>query len=290
MDIMDIIIIGSGPAGISAAIYAARANISFAIIERTYPGGKLAWIEKIENYPGFPDGISGTKLAEKFYSQALKRGANFIFQEVKSVKKSDNSFTIQTEIQTYQAKNIIVASGSIPKQLNIKGEDRFKGRGISYCVLCDGPLFRNKKVVVIGEGSMLESEINFLKQFSGSITWIKSPGSANTLINGITVIKGTPIEIKGENKVEEILVQTESDVIEVQTDGIFIFAGFKPSFEFLPSDIKRDKTEYIITNQNFLTSTNGIYACGDIRSGSMKQIVSAVYEGAAVINQIRKNL
>ncbi|HOC02100.1 MAG TPA: FAD-dependent oxidoreductase [Candidatus Ratteibacteria bacterium] len=286
---MDVIIIGSGPAGLSAAIYAARANLSFSVIERLYPGGKLVWIEKIENYPGFPGGISGAELAERFYSQALKLGVNLIFEDVLRIEKSGEKFNISTKDKTYETKNVVVASGSIPKHLGIKGEDTFKGKGVSYCALCDGAFFRNKEVVVIGEGKQVEADINFLRNFS-SVIWIRHPGKMYTSIDGINIIEGKPVEITGENRVEKVLVQTKSGITEIKADGVFIFAGFKPSFEFLPPDVNLDNAGYIITDKNFLTSVNGMYACGDIRSGSMKQIVSAVYEAAAVINHIRKHL
>lgn len=286
---MDVIIIGAGPAGMSAAIYAARANLSFAVIEKMYPGGKLVWINKIENYPGFPGGISGAELAERFYNQAAKLGVEFIFQDVKKVEKSQQLFRVFTVDKSYETKNIVVASGSVPSHLGIKGEETFMGRGLSYCVLCDGVFFKNKTVVVIGEGKHTESDINFLKDFS-SVIWIRQPGSKGTSIEGISVVEGTPIEIVGKDTVEKVIVQTRFGSTEVNTDGVFIFAGFKPSFEFLPPDINLDKAGYIITDRTFLTSVNRIYACGDIRSSSMKQIVSAAYEGAAVINQIRKSL
>ncbi len=286
---MDLIIIGSGPAGISAAIYAARANMSFAVLERMYPGGKLVWIDRIENYPGFPLGISGPDLAEKFYRHATQLKVNFVFEKVDRVEKNAEFFKVFAGEKSYEARFIIVASGSIPVKLGIKGEDTFSGRGVSYCAICDGAFFKNRKVVVIGEGRHVETDINYLKGFS-SVVWLRKPGSPEKNIDGISTVKGIPIEIKGENSVKSIIVKTESETAEIETDGVFIFAGFRPSFDFLPSEVKLDKSNFIITDSRLQSSVEGIYACGDIRSGSMKQIVSAVSDGAIAVNEIRKKI
>lgn len=286
---MDIAIVGSGPAGMSAGIYAARANMSFIIFERMYPGGKLAWIERIENYPGFPEGISGPELAERFYKHATALQANFLFQEVKRIEKDNEIFRIFTGEKTFEARFVIVASGSVPKKLGIKGEDAFVGKGVSYCAICDGAFFKDKRVVVIGEGKHVENDISFLKSFS-TVVWLRKPDSQEKEIAGVSIIKGTPVEIEGEYSVKSIIIQTESGIKEIETDGIFIFAGFKPSFDFLPPEVAVDSSGYVRTDSNLQSSLDGIYACGDIRSGSLKQIVSAVSDGAVAINEIRKKL
>ncbi|MGB9642017.1 MAG: NAD(P)/FAD-dependent oxidoreductase [Candidatus Ratteibacteria bacterium] len=283
------IIVGAGPAGISASIYAARANMSVMVIERMYPGGKLVWIEKIENYPGFPDGVTGSELAERFYRQAMALNVNFVFQNVDRIEKVPEGFRVFSASDYYEARYIIVASGSVPKKLGIKGEDAFLGKGVSYCAICDGPFFKNKRVVVVGEGKHVISEINYLKGLS-SVTWVrKSAGQLQTL-EGVNIVNGVPVEITGESVVKGIVVQTEKEIKTIETDGIFIFAGFKPSFEFLPPTVALDSSGYIKTDSNLKSSVDGIYACGDIRSGSLKQIVSAVRDGAVAINKIRENL
>ncbi|MCM8822023.1 MAG: FAD-dependent oxidoreductase [Candidatus Omnitrophica bacterium] len=286
---MDLVIIGSGPAGISAAIYAARANISFVVLERMYPGGKLVWIEKIENYPGFPGGISGPELAERFYNHATKLNVNFTFQNVRKIKKQEGIFKVYAGENIYDVRFVIVASGSVPSKLGIKGEDEFSGRGVSYCAICDGAFFKNRKVVVIGEGKHVEADINYLKSFS-SVVWLRKPGVVEKDIFGVSIIKGIPVEINGENSVRSIVVKTESGIKEIETDGVFIFAGFKPSFDFLPSDVALDSSGYVKTDAHLKSSVDGIYACGDIRSGSLKQIVSAVNDGAIAVNEIRKRI
>ncbi|MCM8816140.1 MAG: FAD-dependent oxidoreductase [Candidatus Omnitrophica bacterium] len=289
MDILDLAIIGSGPAGLTAGIYGARANMSFVVFEGMYPGGKLVWIKKIENYPGFPTGVSGPELAERFYNQATNLKVNFIFQKVEKVVKDKDVFKIISGTQSYQTRFVIVASGSVPKKLGIKGEDEFLGRGVSYCAICDGPLFKNKKVVVIGEGKHVETDLEYLKRFS-SVTWLRKPNSQEKKIDGISVVRAIPVEIVGEYSVKLIIAQTESGFIEIETDGVFIFAGFKPSFDFLPPDVILDDIGYVKTDGNLQSSVEGLYACGDIRSGSLKQIVAAVNDGAVAINEIRKKI
>jgi len=286
---MDLVIVGSGPAGLSAAIFAARAGMSFIVLEKMTPGGKLVWIEKIENYPGFPGGISGPELAEKFYLQASQLNVNFVFQGVDKIEKKDDLFMIFSGNNIYEAKYIIVASGSIPKKLDVKGEEEFLGKGVSYCAICDAPFFKNKKVFVIGEGRHVLSEIKLLKKFS-SVTWLVRQGSTIKDMEGVDVVKGSPVEICGKEKVESIIVDTGSGTKEFQTDGVFIFAGFKPSFEFLPGEVLVDSAGYIKTDSNLESSVRGLYACGDIRSGSLKQIIAATFDGAFAVNQVRKHL
>ncbi len=190
---MDLAIIGSGPAGLTAGIYAARASMSFLTFERMYPGGKLVWIEKIENYPGFPDGISGPELAERFYNQAIKLKVNIMFQNVSRIEKDREYFRILAGENYYEARFVIVASGSVPRKLGIEGEEKFLGRGVSYCAICDGPLFKNKKVVVIGEGKHVESEIKYLKTLS-TVTWLRRPGTDEKNIQEISAVKGVRLK------------------------------------------------------------------------------------------------
>lgn len=286
---IDIVIIGSGPAGISAGIHAVRANISCVVIERMYPGGKLVWIDRIENYPGFPGGISGPELAERLYNHATGLNVNFVFQSVNKIEKEKEVFKTFTDDKVYESRFVIVASGSIPKKLGIKGEEDFVGKGVSYCAICDGAFFKNKRVVVIGEGKHAETEIRYLSNLS-SVIWLRKPASVEKEIQGVSVVKGIPLEIKGKESVSSLIVQSESQIKEIETDGVFIFAGFKPSFEFLPSEVVLDDAGYIKTDEKLQSSIEGIYACGDIRSGSLKQIVSAVNDGAIAVNEIRKKM
>jgi thioredoxin reductase (NADPH) len=289
----DLIIVGAGPAGLSASIYAARARLNFIVLERVYPGGKLMWIDKIENYPGFNEIISGQVLGEKMYMQALKLGAKFNFESVKEIKDESNTKKVITENNNiYETKAIVIASGSILKKLGIPGEEQFSGKGVSYCAVCDGFFFKNKTVAVIGEGPIALSDVKFLKNIA-SVIWIKKRKDAIIIPADVKVIYGNVKEIKGNQKVEGILVENQEKGIteEIGVDGIFIFSGFRPSSDFLPEDkIKLEEKGFITTDNNLQTSISGIYACGDIRAHSLKQIVSACSEGAIAVEHLRKNL
>jgi thioredoxin reductase (NADPH) len=285
---MDIAIIGAGPAGLTAGMYAGRAGISCRIFERMYPGGKLVWIEDIENFPGFPEGITGRDLAEKIYRQTLRFKVEVVFEDVIKVEAGGTSISIVTGSGVYDCRAVIVASGSIPRKLGVPGEEALIGRGVSYCALCDGYFFRNKTVAVVGEGKRVLSEIEFLRKLA-KVVWVtrekEIPGDT-----GVTVINGKTREILGTDHVSGIVVESPSGVQTINVDGVFIFAGFKPSADFLPPETKKDAAGFLITDQNFQTSVKGIFACGDIRAGSLKQAVSACSEGAQVIQAIHRIL
>ncbi len=289
----DLVIIGAGPAGLSAGIYAARAKMNFTVLEKVYPGGKLMWIDKIENYPGFNEIISGLSLAEKMYMQSLKLGVKFNFESVKEIKIEEDIKKVITEGNNiYETKTIIVATGSILKKLGIPGEEALSGKGVSYCAVCDGYFFKNKTVAVIGEGLLALSDVKFLKNLA-SVLWIKKRKDSIVIPPDVRVIYGNVKEIKGNQKVEGIVVENnETKVIEeIFVSGVFIFSGFQPSSAFLPADkIKLEEKGFIYTDSNLQTSVKGIYACGDIRAYSMKQIISACSEGAMAVEEIRKHL
>lgn len=285
---MDIAIIGAGPAGLTAGMYAGRAGISCRIFERMYPGGKLVWIEDIENFPGFPEGITGRDLAEKIYRQTLRFKVEVVFEDVIKVEAGGTSISIVTGSGVYDCRAVIVASGSIPRKLGVPGEEALIGRGVSYCALCDGYFFRNKTVAVVGEGKRVLSEIEFLRKLA-KVVWVTREKEilGDT---GVTVINGKTREILGTDHVSGIVVESPSGARTLNVDGVFIFAGFKPSADFLPPEIKKDAAGFLITDQNFQTSVKGIFACGDIRAGSLKQAVSACSEGAQVIQAIHRIL
>lgn len=288
----DLVIVGAGPAGLSAGIYAARAKMNFIILEKVYPGGKLMWIDKIENYPGFIETISGPTLGEKMYQQALKLGAGINFEGVKEIKIEKDIKKVITENNVYETKTVIVASGSVLKKAGIPGEENLSGKGVSYCAVCDGNFFKNKTVAVIGEGRLALIDVKFLKNLA-SVIWIKKIKDATIIPPEVKVIHGNVKEIKGKQKVEGIIVENSETgtMEEISLDGVFIFSGFQPASGFLPSDkIKLEEKGFITTDNNLQTSISGIYACGDIRAHSLKQIVSACSEGAIAVEEARKHL
>lgn len=302
-NIYDVIIIGGGPAGLTTGIYTARERLKTLLLEKSMCGGLPATTERIENYPGFPEGIGGVELMRKFKEQAERFGAEIKeFYEVKSVKPEGKLFRVETDYGTFSGWTLIVASGSVPKKLNIPGEDKFTGRGVSYCAICDGPFYQDKDVAVIGCGNSGLQEGETLLKYVKSITFVeflpyipaekilqervsKDPRVKFYLNHIITAING------GEF-VESITIKdraTEEEK-EIKVDGVFIYVGFLPNSKFLEGLVEMDKQGYIITDENMRTSFPGIYAVGDVRSKSVRQISVACGEGTVAAISARDYL
>lgn len=292
-DVYDLIIIGGGPAGLSSAIYAGRAKLKTILLEKTAYGGKLLLTENIENYPGFSEPVNSFKLAEEMKKQAEKFGIELRQEEVIEIdiKGKEKIITTQEE-KIYSAYAVIISTGTRYKELGVSGEVELIGRGVSYCGTCDGPLFQNKDIAIIGGGNTALEETIFLSRFAKKIFLIhrrdKFRGTKilqervfslpNVEILWDTVV----LEIKGINKVEGIKVKNlkteKEDIISCQ--GVFIFIGIKPETDFVKGLIRLDEEGFIITDEKFHTSQEGIFACGDVRKKSVKQIVVACSEGA----------
>lgn len=289
----DIIIIGAGPAGMTAAIYASRELYKTLILEKAIAGGLPATTHLIENYPGFPEPISGAELMERMKAQALRFGTEIIeFNEVKTLSKSQNSiFTIQTESETYSSKALIIASGCSPKTLGIEGEERLRGRGVSYCGICDGPFFKDMDIAIIGAGNSGLQEGEYLLKFVKSITFIEympyipaskilqkrlhETGKVRFIVNHEIV------SIDGDDFVNSITIKprTGHNITKHDVAGVFIYAGFDANSEFVGDLAQLDKKGYIITDEKMQTSTQGLFAAGDIRSKQIRQITGATADG-----------
>lgn len=293
----ELAIVGAGPAGLTAAIYAARAGLKVVIFERALPGGNVAVTDLIENYPGFPKGIKGIELSERMKQQAQRFGAEIIGAEVKSVGGSGKNRVVKTEGKEYEIPAIIVAGGTTHKKLNIPGEDELRGRGVSYCAICDGPLFRGKPIAVVGCGNSGLQEGRFLLNFATHITFIeflphmtadrilidlfKQEKRAAFLLNTMV------ISIEGETRVETVVVKNREteEKKSIKVDGVFIYVGMNPYTQFLRGVVDLDKGGFVITNEKMETSLDGVFACGDIRSKEIRQIVTACGEGAEAAMQ-----
>ena len=290
--IYDVAIIGGGPAGLTAGIYASRAGLETILLEKMMCGGLPATTSLIENYPGLPK-VNGIKLMQKFKEQSEEFGTKIVeFNDVNKIELLDKKKKIITDSKEYYARSLIVASGSIPKKLNIPGEEEFYGKGISYCATCDGPLYRGKDVAVIGcgnsglqEGEELLNYVNSAKfiEFLPYMTAekilqdrLKKNEKAEFLLNHELV------SINGDKFVDYVVVKDRQTNKEKRIDvsGVFMYAGFLPNSRFLENKIKLDKDGYIITNENMETSIPGIYAVGDVRSKKVRQIAVACGEGA----------
>jgi len=288
----DTIIIGAGPAGLSAAIYAARSGMKTAVFEKAIVGGQITVTQDVENYPGFEEPLSGFDLTDQMRKQAVRFEAEFIDEEVTEVGLEGKCKIIGTHDNKYRAKSIIFCSGAYPRRLNVPGEERLTGRGVSYCATCDGALYRNKTVAVIGGGDSAIEEGTFLTKFADKVYIvhrrdalraqyiIQQRAFKNPKLEFVwdTVLQ----EIRGETKVSELeLYNRKTDKISVlKADGVFIYVGILPNNALLESRLKLDTQGFIITDEFMHTNIQGIFAAGDIRSKALRQVVTAASDGA----------
>jgi len=291
----DVIIIGAGPAGLTAGLYCGRSKLKTLLLERTAVGGQLLlYGEVIENYPGFPDGTSGFELVEKMKKQAQRFGTEFLTEEVAKInfKNSKIHQVVTNSGQTYNTKAIIIATGANPKQLGVKGEAELKGKGISYCATCDGPLFKNKEVAVIGGGDKAIEEAIYLTRFVKKLTLIHRRDDLRaTKILQERFLDNKKIdkklscittEILGSNKVSGVRVKNVKTGKEedIPVSGAFIFVGVEPNTNFLKEGLTLDEKGFIITKEDMETSVEGVFACGDARKNMLKQVIVSCAEGA----------
>lgn len=286
----DIVVIGAGVAGLSAAGYGARAGREVLIVEKLAEGGQLMLIDKIVNYPGIDD-ISGYELTERMRRQTLEFGAKVISGELVSIEKKDNLFTVHLNNEEIEAKAVIIATGARHRHLNIEGEEKYNGRGVSYCGTCDGPFFRNKKIFVIGGGDTALTDALYLSKLTDDITIVHRRDrfrAQNDLIKQVEashikkLMNFKPIEIEGDgNKVTGIeLESTVNKHFEVfKTDAVFIFAGMLPATGALDKKLL-DEFGYVNANANMETAIDGIFVAGDVRNTPFRQIVTAASDGA----------
>jgi thioredoxin reductase (NADPH) len=292
----DVIIIGAGPGGLTAGLYCARFRMKTLILEKTAVGGQIITSATIENYPGFPGGISSLDLMQKMEAQAREAVTQIESAEVTGLG-SDNSraqypFQVNTAENSFGAKSVIIASGAHWKRLGIPGEEKFVGRGVSFCATCDAPFFRNKEVVVVGGGDKAIEEAIFLCSYAAKVTIIhrrkdlrateilQEKARANPKIK--FVLDSIVEEISGENKVEAVKVKNviTGALITIACQGVFIFIGIDPNTDFLKKQLAADSAGFIITDDKMVCSINGIFACGDVRAKNLYQVVTACGDAA----------
>jgi len=292
-NIHDVIILGAGPAGLSAALYAARADLNPLVLTGTQIGGQAALTHQIENYPGFPDGVGGVELSDLFQKNAERFGAELVFDNATEVDLSKRPFTIKTYGTTYKAKTLILATGANPNELGIPGEKEFLGKGVSYCGTCDGWFFKDKKVVVVGGGDSALEEGIFLTRYATSVTIIhrrdelragailQERAFNNSKISFVwdSVVK----EIKGNEGVEIIIVENvkTGEQSQISTDGFFVFIGHKPNSAMYKSKLDMDDKGYLIVDNQMHTSVDGVFAAGEIADPHFRQVVTSAGMGAA---------
>ncbi|MCK5744328.1 MAG: thioredoxin-disulfide reductase [Caldisericia bacterium] len=288
----DLIIIGGGPAGLSAGIYGGRSLLKTAIIEKIGTGGQLNITDNIANYPGFPDEISGYELGAKMLKQTQNFGTEIIYDEVRGLENDGIWRIVKGAGVTYRAKAVILATGVSSRKLDVPSEGRLRGKGVSYCGTCDGAFFKDKIISVAGGGDTAIEEAVYLTQFGSQVHIIHRRQGFRAAPKNIERAKQNPkinfildtvIEsIRGKEKVERLILKNKitGEVTEHLTDAIFVFIGFIPNTDFLAGYIELNKDNYIIANRDMSTSIPGVFVAGDVSLKDHKQIVTAVSDGA----------
>ncbi|MFN3568354.1 MAG: thioredoxin-disulfide reductase [Caldimicrobium sp.] len=291
--IYDLVILGGGPAGLTAGLYAKRSYLQTLLIEKGPVGGQVLYTDLIENYPGFPEGISGYDLIERFKKQVEKFGLPIHYDEVVDFANfGDFKEIILASGKKVSTKALILALGAKPKVLNIPGEKEFTGKGVSYCAICDGPFYRDEEVAVVGGGNTALQEALFLTKFARKVFLIHRRESfRGTAILQERVLSNPKIEvlwpfvvekIEGKDKVEKIIIRNlkEGQIQELRVSGIFIFIGLSPQTDWLKGKIDLDENGFIIVDKEMRTNVPGVFACGDVVSKKFRQIINACGEGA----------
>lgn len=291
----DLIIIGAGPAGLSAGLYAARARLKTVVLERLSPGGQVLMTDWVENYPGFPEGVSGFELVDRMRRQAERFGLVIESQEVKGLELAPDKKVVVTEKGRLETKALILASGATPKRLGVEGEGLLTGKGISYCATCDGPFYRDQEVALVGGGDTAVEEAIYLTRFAAKVNLIhrRDELRATKLLRERAMAQ-EKIHFVWDTVVTRIVGETEVkgvDLRNVKTgetshmpvQGVFIFIGYSPNNELVDGSLEQDGLGFVITKNDMETSVPGVFAAGDIRSKILRQVVTAVGEGATAL-------
>ena len=286
------LIIGAGPAGLTAGLYASRAGWQAGCLERLAPGGQAALTARVENYPGFEEPVSGFELCRKMEAQARQFGAQIVQDEAVSLTPGGGRVAVKTAGGQFDAGAVIVASGARPRELGVPGERELRGKGVSYCATCDGPFFRDQAVAVIGGGDSALEEAVFLARLCSRVYLVHRRREfrgvkvlADRALDEkkiVPVLGSVVTRIAGTESVEAVEVRSvetgAADRLEVT--GVFLYVGLLPNSEFLAGQVARDDAGYIITDEEMLTSVPGVFAAGDVRKKSLRQISTAVGDGA----------
>jgi len=297
-----VIIIGGGPAGLTAGLYCARSGLNTLLIERGLIGGQITYADRVENYPGFPQGISGIELGQAMYQQATSYGLQTLLAEVSSLDLQQRHNLINTSEGNFTAESVIIASGSEFRKLGVPGEAELLGKGVSYCATCDGPLFKDKAVAVVGGGDAALTEALYLTKFAVSVKVIhrRSQLRATNILQKrakaepkIEFIWNTVVaQIEGNRVINQLRLKNKKDVTisMLPVAGVFIAIGLEPNTCYLKGVMPLDKGGYITTNEVMETGIPGIFAAGDVRHNSAKQAITAAGDGATAAVSAEKSL
>jgi len=302
MTVENVIIIGSGPAGLTSALYTARANLESLLFTGNEIGGQVSITNEVENYPGFPEGLTGPEMIERFQKQAERFGTRIEYAEVTEVDFDVQPFRIKSYDNEYEAKAIIIATGASPRKLGVSGEVDFTGRGVSYCATCDGFFFRDKDVIVVGGGDSALEEAVFLTKFASRVRIIhrrdqlragftlQERAKRNKKIEFVwdTVVA----EINGDGAVESVQVKNinTNEVSTLNTEGVFIYIGHYPNSQLFKDKLDMDQHGYLMTDRLTRTSVPGVFAAGEIADPVFRQVVTSAGEGCKAAIQVERYL
>lgn len=301
-ELYDVIIVGTGPAGLSAAVYAGRARLKALVVEKEYiSGGQIVKTMAVDNYLGLP-GIDGYEMAIRFREHAASMGAEFVQGKVTDFEKIPEGWLVKTEKEEYLTKTVVIATGASHRLLGIPREKELKGRGVSYCATCDGAFFRDRVTAVVGGGDVAVGDAIFLARLCKKVYLIHRRDSlraAKSLTNKLQTLKNVeilwntvPLSVEGETQVDGLCVKN-SDAEEWQTiqiDGLFVAVGMEPNVAGVPKEVIDEKQGYIVAGEDGKTSLSGFFAAGDVRTKKVRQIATAVSDGANVIASVEEYL
>lgn len=297
----DLIIIGGGPAGLTSAIYAGRYGLKTLLIEKAILGGLASTTYRIENYPGFPEGISGMDLSNKLEEQARLYGVKTIYGNATKIENHNkHKMVFVDENKKFKTKAIILAMGTEAQKLNVAGEDKLRGRGVSYCATCDGPFYKDKDILVVGGGNSAVEEALFLTRYAKKVSIVhrrdKLRADLAVAKKALTHPKIFMLwnsiveEIKGKERVEEVVIKntTTDKSSTISANGVFVYVGSTPQTDFIKGTVDLDENGFIPTSGKFTTSAPGIFVAGDVRRKTLRQIITAAGDGASAADEARK--
>ena len=300
--VYDMIIVGGGPGGYTSALYAARAGFNVLVLEKFSAGGQMALTHQIDNYPGFEDGIDGFSLADKMKKQAERFGARSENAEVIKVNLTVNPKEIETAKGIFLSKTVLLASGANPRELGVDKETELIGRGVAYCASCDGMFYRGKTVVVVGGGNTAAADAILLSRIAKKVIIVHRRDTLKaTRIYHEPLMNAENVEFKWDSTVTELLYEDKITGVKIKNvktgeesiidcDGVFVSVGRKPATDFLGSQLDLDENGYIIADETTKTSIPGVYAVGDIRTKQLRQVVTAVSDGAMAVHSAEEYL
>ena len=291
--IYDMLIVGGGPGGYTAALYAARAGMSVAVLEKLSAGGQMAESPQIDNYPGLVDGIDGFSLGFQMQSHAEKFGAETHLTEVTKLNLTDTIKTVETDSGIFRGKTVVIATGATPKKLNIPGEAEFTGRGVHYCAACDGMFYRNKVVAVVGGGNTAAADALLLSRIARKVLVIHRRDSLRaSRVYHKPLQEAENVEFLWNSALTEVrqgeIVVNGADIIPC--DGVFVAIGRQPETELVKDSLHLDKNGYILAGESTATNIPGVYAVGDVRTKGLQQIITAAADGAVAVHQAEEYL